>query len=430
MVSWESRSVMKHILSLLAFFILVDRGDFMDVSEFFLKLLLIIISAKFFAEVFIYLHLPSVLGEVIAGIIIGPSLLGFIEPDATFHLLAEIGILLLLFEVGLETDVGQIIKVGIQSTLVAITGVATPAAAGFWVSYHWFGLDMIPSLFIGGTMVATSIGITVRVLVDLKKRHTKVSQIVIGAAVMDDVIGVVVLAVLYDFAVKGTVSIADTARVMFFIAVFLVLAPIIAKLFVPTMAKLSSVSKTKGMIPALIVSLILGLAVISHKVGAPEILGSFAAGLALARRFFLPLGATIEHYSHEMAEKIEESVKPIIELFVPLFFVMVGASINFKVIDITSGEFWGFAGILTVIAIITKMTSGLWVRGGWNRKLSTGIAMVPRGEVGLIFAEVGKRNKIFDETTYAVIIFVVAFTTLFAPLALKYVMKDDDKEPF
>ncbi|MDP2683354.1 MAG: cation:proton antiporter [Deltaproteobacteria bacterium] len=401
----------------------------MDVSEFFLKLLLIIISAKFFAEVFTYLHLPSVLGEVIAGIIIGPSLLGFIEPDATFHLLAEIGILLLLFEVGLETDVGQIIKVGIQSTLVAITGVVIPAAFGFWVSYNWFGLPLIASLFVGGTIVATSIGITVRVLTDLKKQSTVVSKIVLGAAVLDDVIGVVVLAVLYDFAVKGTVSIMDTGRILLFITVFLIFAPVITKMFVPMMAKLSSASKTKGMIPALIVSLILGLAVISHKVGAPEILGSFAAGIAMARRFFLPLGSTNAHYSHKMAEKIEESMKPIIELFVPVFFVMVGASIDFRVIDITSGAFWGFAGILTVIAIITKMTSGLWVRGGWNKKLSTGIAMVPRGEVGLIFAEIGKRSKIFDETTYAVIIFVVAFTTLFAPLALKYVMKDDDKDP-
>jgi len=400
----------------------------MDVSEFFIKLLLIIIFAKLFAEIFAHMYLPSVLGEVIAGIIIGPSLLGFIKPDATFHLLAEIGILLLLFEVGLETDVGQIIKVGVQSTFVAITGVVAPAVFGFWVSYNLFSLPLIPSLFVGGTIVATSIGITVRVLTDLNKQNTVVSKIVLGAAVLDDVIGVVVLAVLYDFAVKGAVSIMDTGKILLFITIFLLLAPVIAKMFVPTMAKLSLVSKTKGMIPALIISLILGLAVISHKVGAPEILGSFAAGIALARRFFLPLGSTIEHYSHKMAEKIEESMKPIVELFVPIFFVMVGASIDFRVIDITSGTFWGFAGMLTIIAVITKMASGLWVRGGWNRKLSTGIAMVPRGEVGLIFAEVGKRSKIFDETTYAVIIFVVAFTTLFAPLALKYVMKDSDND--
>src|SRR4030066_1162532 len=269
----------------------------MEASDFFLKLLVIIISAKFFAEVFTYLNLPSVLGQVIAGIIIGPSLFGFIQPDETFHLLAEIGILLLLFEVGLETDVGQIIKVGVQSTLVAVTGVAAPFFLGFWLAHYIFDMALIPSLFVGGALVATRIGIKVRVLSALKKQNTRVSKIVLGAAVLDDVIGVVILAVLYDFAVKGTVSIAATARILAFITVFLLLAPIIAKLFVPTLARLSAISKTKGMVPTLIVSMILGMAIISHKVGAPEILGSFAAGIALARRFFLPLGATVENSS-------------------------------------------------------------------------------------------------------------------------------------
>jgi Kef-type K+ transport system membrane component KefB len=396
----------------------------MEVSEFFIKLMAILLSAKLFAEVFARLRMPSVLGEVLAGIVIGPSLFGFIEPDATFHLLAEIGILLLLFEVGLETDVGRIIKVGVQSLLVAATGVVAPAAAGFYVAYSWFGLPLIPSLFVGGTVVATSIGITVRVLADLKKQRSAISQIVLGAAVLDDIIGVVILAVLYDFAVKGTVSVTDTVKIIVFITFFLLLAPVIAKLFVPSMARLSSASKTKGMIPTLIVSLILLMAVISHGVGAPEILGSFAAGVALARRFFLPLGSTIEHYSHELAEKIEESMTSIIDLFVPVFFVMVGASINFRVIDFSSGAFWGFAGALTAVAVFAKMASGLWVKGPWDCKLSTGMAMVPRGEVGLIFAEVGKRNGIFDDATYAVIVFVVAATTLLAPLALRQLMKN------
>jgi len=309
---------------------------------------------------------------------------------------------------------------------VAITGVVAPFFLGFWLTYYVFDLALIPSLFVGGTMVATSIGITVRVLTDLKKQHTKVSQVVLGAAVLDDVIGVVILAILYDFAVKGTVSIGDTARILAFITAFLLLAPVITKLFVPTLARLSSLSKTKGMVPTLIVSMILGLAIISHKVGAPEILGSFAAGIALTRRFFLPLGATIEHYSHELAEKIETGMKPIIELFVPVFFVMVGVSINFRVIDVGSSTFWNFALALTVVAIIGKLLSGLWVSGGWNKKLSTGIAMAPRGEVGLIFAEVGRRSNIFDDSIYAVIVFVVAFTTLLAPLALRYVMRDGE----
>jgi Kef-type K+ transport system membrane component KefB len=396
----------------------------MDVSEFFFKLLVILLSAKLFAEVFSKLRIPSVLGEVVAGLIIGPSVLGFVSPDATLHLIAEIGILLLLFEVGLETDVGQLVKEGVRSALVALTGVVLPGLFGFWTSYHWFGMAMIPSLFVGGTIVATSIGITVRVLKDLNQHNKRMARIVLGAAVLDDVIGVVVLSVLYDFAVKGTVSIPATIRIVVFISSFLLIAPILAKLFVPFMARLASSSKTKGMIPTIIISLILGMAVVSHSVGAPEILGSFAAGIALARRFFLPLGASIDHYSHQLAEKIEESMTPIIDLFVPVFFVMVGVSINLRVIDMTSGAFWGFAGVLTIVAVVSKVASGIWAPGGFREKLSTGVAMVPRGEVGLIFAEVGKRSNIFDDAAYAVVVFVVAVTTLLAPLALKPLMKN------
>jgi len=398
----------------------------MEVSEFFLKLLVILISAKFFAEVFAYLRLPSVLGEVIAGIIIGPSVLGIIVPDATFYLLAEIGILLLLFEVGLETDVGQMLKVGVQSSLVAITGVLAPAFAGFWISNYVFHLPFVVSLFIGGTFVATSIGITVRVLVDINKHQTKTAKIVLGAAVLDDIVGVVILAILYDYAVKGEVNIINTAKVVGFITVFLLIARVITKLFVPLISKLSTKKRTRGMIPTLIISLILILAVISHEVGAPEILGSFAAGIALARRFFLPLGSTIDHYSHDLAEKIEEKMTPIINLFVPIFFVVVGASINLRVVDFTSLNFWQIAGLFTIGAVVSKMVSGVWVEGDFRKKLSTGIAMVPRGEVGLIFAEVGKKNGIFDDMVYAVIVFVVALTTLFAPLMLRFIMKGEE----
>lgn len=397
----------------------------MDISGFFLQLLVILLAAKLFAELFSRLSIPSVLGEVLAGIVVGPSVLGFISASETLQLIAEIGILLLLFEVGLETDVGQLVKEGVRSTLVAVTGVILPGALGYWVSAHWFGMEVIPSLFVGGTIVATSIGITVRVLKDLNQHNSRMARIVLGAAVLDDVIGVVVLAVLYDFAVKGTVSIIATVKILLFISSFLLIAPVMAKLLVPLMAKASSSSRTKGMIPTIIISLILGLAAISHAVGAPEILGSFAAGIALARRFFLPLGASIDHYSHQLAERIEESMTPIIDLFVPVFFVMVGVSINLKVIDLHSSTFWSFAGVLTVAAVVSKMASGIWAQGGFREKLSTGIAMVPRGEVGLIFAEVGKKSGIFDDSAYAGVVFVVALTTLLAPIAMRFAMSKE-----
>jgi Kef-type K+ transport system membrane component KefB len=398
----------------------------MEAAQFFLKLLAILVSAKIFAEVFALLRLPPVLGEVVAGILIGPSLLGFIQPDGTLYLLAEIGILLLLFEVGLDTDVGQLVRVGVQSLLVAVTGIVVPALSSYWLCTAVLDLPVLPSLFISGTLVATSIGITVRVLVDLGKQHTMRAQVVLGAAVIDDIVGVVVLAILYDFAVTGQVSVMKTTKVLAFITFFLLLAPLATKLLVPLMAKLMSSSRTKGMVPTIIVSLILILAVISHDVGAPEILGSFAAGIALARRFFLPLGSTIEHYSHGLAEKIEENMKPIIDLFVPIFFVVVGASIDLSVLDFGSAPFWLMASTLTVAAIASKMISGIWIRGDLRKKLSTGLAMVPRGEVGLIFAEVAKKGGIFDDETYAVVVFVVAMTTLFAPLLLRVALRAEE----
>ena len=398
----------------------------MEVAEFFLTFLIILLSAKFFAEVFTYLRMPGVLGEVTAGIILGPSLFGILKVDPTLHLLAEIGILLLLFEVGLETDVGQVAKVGVQSFLVAITGVAAPAIAGYCVCRYLLDLSNIVSLFVGGTIVATSIGITIRVLVDINKHRTKTAKIVLGAAVLDDIIGVVILAALYDFAVKGEVSMIDTGKIIGFITAFLLIAPVITKLLVPLISKASRYGKTEGIIPTIIISMVLALAFISHKIGAPGILGSFAAGIALARRFFLPLGATIDHYSPDVAVKIEENMKPIIGLFVPVFFVVVGASINLKVIDFSSLVFWQMAGLLVSVAIITKVMSGIWVKGSLRTKLSTGIAMVPRGEVGLIFAEVGKKSGIFDDFMYAIVVFVVALTTLFAPVLLRIVMRDEE----
>ncbi len=398
----------------------------MEVAEFFLTFLIILLSAKFFAELFTYLRLPGVLGEVTAGIILGPSLIGILKVDATLHLLAEIGILLLLFEVGLETDVGQVAKVGVQAFLVAITGVAAPAIAGYCLSRYLLDLSNIVSLFVGGTIVATSIGITIRVLVDIKKHRTRTAKIVLGAAVLDDIIGVVILATLYDFAVKGEISLIDTGKIIGFITAFLLIAPVITKLLVPLISKASSFGKTGGIIPTIMISLVLALAFISHKIGAPGILGSFAAGIALARRFFLPLGSTIDHYSPGLAVKIEENMKPIIGLFVPVFFVVVGASINLKVIDFTSLVFWQTAGLLVFVATVTKVMSGIWVKGGLKTKLSTGIAMVPRGEVGLIFAEVGKKSGIFDDFMYAIIVFVVALTTLFAPVLLRIVMRDEE----
>jgi Kef-type K+ transport system membrane component KefB len=154
-------------------------------------------------------------------------------------------------------------------------------------------------------------------------------------------------------------------------------------------------------------------------VGAPAIIGAFAAGIALSRKFCLSIGPYSCGLDNGLSERIEASTKPIIDLFVPIFFVVVGVSINFKAIDFSDGRLWLIAAILTPLAMIGKVVSGVWVRGGFRTKALTGISMIPRGEEGLVFAQAGKSSGIFNDAIYAVVVFTVALTTLAAPLLLK-----------
>ncbi len=397
----------------------------MDIVEFFLSIVLILVSAKIFSEIFAYLMMPAVIGEITAGLIIGPGLLGLVESSVILHHIAEIGILLLLFEIGLETDVGQIIKVGLQSIMVALTGVVVPGIFGFWAGYYVLELPLIHSLFIGVSLVATSIGITLRVFLDLKKTETKVAKVVLGAAIIDDVIGVVILAVIYNFSLRGSLDIIEPIRIFGIMTVFLFLTPVIIRFLFPLIAKYSSAGKTEGIIPTVAVSIILIMAIFFHKIGAPHILGAFAAGIAFSRAFYIPFISNSGINDIEITDEIKRSMKPVTNLFVPVFFVMVGVSIEFQAVDFLSGDFLNIAVILTLGAIITKMISGLWIKGDWNGKLSTGIAMVPRGEVGLVFAEIGRGNGYFDENIYAALVLVIVLTTLFAPAVLRGVMKKE-----
>ncbi len=402
-----------------------EEGSFVDVFGFFLKLLIILVAARAAAEVFAYLRLPAVLGEVAAGVLIGPSLLNVVQVDPVFYLLAEIGVLLLLFEVGMDTDVAQLAKTGGEASLVAATGVIAPGALIFWASRYWLTLPFLTSLFIAGAFVATSIAITVRVLSDLKMERTRFARVVLGAAVLDDVVGVVILAVLVDYSRVRAIHWLPGLRGLVFILIFLAAAPVITKLFVPAVAAVGAKCKSKGILPSAAIALILALALAAELVGAPAIIGAFAAGIALSRKFCLSLGPYSCGLSDGLSERIEASTKPIIDLFVPVFFVVVGVSINFKAVDFSNGRFWVIAAILTPLAMIGKAMSGVWAKGGFKTKALTGISMIPRGEVGLVFAQVGKTSGIFNDAIYAVVVFTVALTTLAAPLLLKAVARKD-----
>lgn len=391
----------------------------MDTHTFFFQLLIILLAARLMAEIAVRLKAPAVIGELTAGVILGPSLLGWLEPNEVLKLLAEIGIILLLFEVGLETDVRRLVNAGQKSLIVAIGGFAVPFFLGFSLGYWVFGLSLLVALFIGGTLTATSIGITIRVLTDLKRQQEKEGQIVLGAAVLDDVLGVVLLALLYEFSIGGGISMINASKVLLFITVFFILAPIVAKLISQLIKRFDSVSEIPGLIPTTIVALVLFFAWLAHVVGAPELLGGFAAGLALSRRFFLPFGVALRT-DPVFARKIEMQMRPVIQLFTPIFFVMVGLSLNLREIDWSSPFIWSFSLLFFLVAVFAKFAGAILIRESWLMRAIVGLSMVPRGEVGLIFAELGRVSGIFNNEIYAGMVIVIALTTLLPPFAMKW----------
>jgi Kef-type K+ transport system membrane component KefB len=387
----------------------------------FLQIVLILFAARFFGEVVARFKVPSVIGEVLAGVIIGPSVLGWVEMNPAIQLLAQVGIILLLFEVGLETSISKLISSGAKASLVAIAGMAFPAILGFSASYYLLGLTSIVSIFIGTTLTATSIGVTLRVLHALKKKTAPETPVIIGAAVLDDILGLVILSMLYEYAKNGALNWVSAAKVASYIVLFMVISPFFARMVSAAIRKWHERSDIPGLLPTIIVSFILLFSWAAHMLGAPELLGGFAAGLALSRQFFLPFGSFIRQGSLHFGKRVEEEMRPIIHLFTPVFFVAIGLLLD------SSTIYW-LTGLLFIAAVLGKIFSGFLLKNEPKRsQIAIGCAMVPRGEVGLIFAKVGLAVGILQNDTYAAAILVIILTTIFAPFALKYVYSRSER---
>lgn len=390
----------------------------MDTSTVILHIAIILIVARFFGEIVAYFGVPSVIGEIVAGIILGPTVFDLIQPAGVIQVLAEIGIIMLLFQIGLETDLGDLMKAGYKSVVVALGGFLLPFLSCFALSYYVFSLSELVSLLIAGTMTATSIGITMRSLGDLGRGHSPEGQIVLGAAVLDDILGVLLLAVLFDFSQSGKIASGNAVKILLFMAVFFMLAPAMAKAISFLIHRFGTSSKIPGIVPTTIVSLVLFLAWFSHSIGIPELLGGFAAGLALSRRFFIPFGVSLRA-DPQFSDQVHQQMKPIIQLFTPMFFVMVGLSLDLSQIDWGSQFFWYFSLSLTALAVVSKMGGAIFIRENIARRVATGLAMVPRGEVGLIFAELGRTSNLLSNEIYTTLVMVIAYTTLFTPFWLR-----------
>jgi Kef-type K+ transport system membrane component KefB len=397
----------------------------MDAHSFFLVLFLVLISARIFGELFAYLGMVAVLGEIFAGLVLGPSGLGFIslsESGDLLKVLAEIGILLLLFEIGFDTDIDRLKNAGVKSSVLAIGGALFPFLLGFFTAYGFLNLSLEISLFIGGTLTATSIGITMRVLKDMGIAGGKGARIILGAAVIDDLLGILLLVFIYDYISTGEISLTHTLKIFAFIIVFFILIPIIAKIFAKAMPYLAKRRMVHGFVPTIIISMILLFSYIASFLGIPEILGSFAAGVAFSRRFIVPFASYLHPNKNDASflEHVKCRMHPIIYLFSPIFFVYVGLSIDLSTIDFSSSHFWVVTCVLVVIAFFGKFLAAFFTpKVGFREKVFLGLAMIPRGEVGLIFAELGKESGILHNEIYSILVMVVVITTLLPPLLIK-----------
>jgi Kef-type K+ transport system membrane component KefB len=412
-----------------------EEGHGPDPSTFFLILIAILVFAKVFGEAAERIGQPAVLGELIAGLVLGGSVLGIVPTDESamagiIHLLAEVGVAILLFEIGLETDLKEMFRVGPASTAVAATGVAAPFALGFlywWlmdpsIGAHPEGITLtMVAIFVGATLTATSVGITARVLTDLKLMHRAESRIIIGAAVIDDVLGLVILAVVSGLAAGAALSVPGILWTFTVAVGFLVVAVLVGNFVAPRLFGLIDRMSVRGVLLVSAFAFALLFAALADKAGSAMIIGAFAAGIVLS--------------STNQFDLIVERIEPVADVFTPIFFVSVGAVVNVNLFNPLSDEFNGAVigvGVaLIVVAVIGKLVSGYTV--GWGQEklnhLAIGIGMVPRGEVGLIFADIGRRNGILSNEAFSAILIMVIVTTFIAPPLLKMFFRPEPGEP-
>jgi Kef-type K+ transport system membrane component KefB len=416
-------------------------------SGVLLSLVVIYFAAKLGGELCAQVNLPSVLGELVGGVVVGISalhlivfpeggeithslILDFLQmttrlgPEAALDVfqaqsevisvLAELGVIILLFEIGLESDLAELIRVGPQAAVVAVVGVVVPFAAGTVGLITLFGVPTIPAIFAGAALTATSIGITAKVLSELQCLNSREGQIIIGAAVLDDVLGIIVLAVVASLAKTGEVAVSQIVYLIAGAAIFLVGSIFLGRFLSPYFIQLVDRMSTRGqlLLSALIFTFV--LAYVGAAIQLEAILGAFTAGLVLAET--------------DKSKELKNQVIPVADILVPIFFVSVGARTDISVLNPlnpANREGLMIAAFLVAVAIAGKVVTGLAVFGQPNiNRLAIGVGMIPRGEVGLVFVGVGSAAGILSESLEAGIIVMVILTTFLAPALLRVVFQN------
>jgi Kef-type K+ transport system membrane component KefB len=364
-----------------------------------LEVFYLILAAQVMAYLFKRLGQPVVIGEVLAGILVGPALLGWVHEGEVLEFLAELGAIFLLFMVGLETRLKDILAVGKEAFLVAVLGVALPFLGGYLYGLE-LGFQTLSALFLGTALVATSVGITARVLQELGVLSRPYARIILGAAVIDDILGLIVLAVVNGVAKTGSVEVGAVLQLVLLSAVFVGVAVALS----PVLARLPLERLPVGSPVGFALALGMGMAALAASIGLAPIVGAFLGGMLLS----------------EVREKyrLEEPIFAIEGFLAPLFFAMVGVRLELSALVQPATLVAG--SVVTVIAILGKLLGGLGaLTQGFRQAVVVGTGMAPRGEVGLIVASLGLAAGAVNEEEYAIVLFMVVFTTLLAPLALR-----------
>lgn len=374
-----------------------------EFGQLLASLTIIYAAAKVGGEVALRLRQPAVLGELAAGLVVGVSGLQWLHPDQqVLQLMAQIGVTLLLFEIGLESDLRALLKVGWQSLLVGIVGMLAPFGLGLAVMLA-SGAGMMTAVFVGAALTATSIGITINVLQELKQLKTKAGQTILGAAILDDILGVVVLSVVIALSDGQAITVASVGMIVGKALGFLIGALIIGKLAAPHFGRIIAVLRSRGVLLTAALIFAFGLAYAAEVFGLAALIGAFAAGLVLAES--------------DQRHPLEKQIKPVTDFFLPIFFILVGAQVQL-------GALWQdrammtLVGVLSVAAVVGKLAAGVGASGSLRHKLLVGSGMVPRGELGLIFASMGLASAVLNAQTHAALVVVVLITTFLGPVLL------------
>ncbi|AIU69372.1 sodium:proton antiporter [Thermococcus eurythermalis] len=374
--------------------------------DVFLELALILVVAKLFGYLTVRFGFPAALGQLIGGILIGPSLLNLVAYDEGIKLIAELGVVMLLFLAGLETDIEEFKNVGVPAFIVAVLGVIIPFILGYVSALAW-GYSHLQALFLGGILTATSVGLTTSILMEMKKLRTRVGTTILAAAVVDDVLGIIILTVLVAMNTKGSVYPVDVLIILGEVVLFFILGLLLGSPAVKEALRASERINLPETVTAFAIAIMLIFAYIAERFQLAGITGAYLAGLIVAG-------------SAEAREITSKTLTIGYSLFIPVFLVSIGIETNVHVL----AHVGAFAGLYAVMAIVGKII-GCGIGGvltGFKAReaLQVGVGMVPRMEVALIMANIGLREGVFDRGTFSIPVSMVIITTLVTPFLLKW----------